>query len=508
MSKVRPVPPRRDRERTSGESEPLFSALNTINVFLGNSVTRKVIRSVCSSDRTAVYDALSYYSGDNDLSIRKKLKAFPICTFVELGRLSFHVGKPKMQEFFSKQVTRRGLSNIIKSVAEYGISKPLKLQAPFLVVWNYTNACNLRCKHCYQRAGKMSQDELGLSERLAIVDQLADNDVVAVAFSGGEALLRDDFWQVAQHASDQGLYLSLATNGTLLTEDVVRRLVDVGVGYFEISLDSVDPAKHDAFRGVKGTWDRTIAGIKNVVAQGAYAGIANTITNDNYQELDALVRLSKNLGVKRTLVFNFIPVGRGAEIIDMDIPPDVREHVLQQMYGYLGEHDDGDFQILTTAPQLSRVCLMSSQTGVVSLAHFGTGGFSEAAGKVGLLSEFIGGCGAGRMYCAIQPNGIVTPCVFMPIPVGDLRSEQFIDIWRDSEVMQSLRERHDLKEHCGSCDYRNVCGGCRARAYAYFDDIKAPDIGCINNIAAYNELKEKVREVHASPEAVQSAKSL
>ncbi len=508
MSKVRSVLPRRYRERNSEESEPLSSTLNAINVFLGNGITRKVIRSVCSSDPTAVYDALSYYSGNNNLSIRKKAKAFPICTFVELGRLSFHVSKPKMQHFFEKQVTRRGLSNIIKSVAEYGISKPLKLHSPFLVVWNYTDACNLRCKHCYQGAGRMSKDELGLRERLAIVDQLADNDVVAIAFSGGEALLRDDFWQVAQHASDRGLYLSLATNGTLLTQDVVRRLIDVGVEYFEISLDSVDSAKHDAFRGVKGTWDRTMAGIKNVVAQGAYTGIANTITNENYRELDDLVTLSKSLGVKRTLVFNFIPVGRGADIIDMDLSPDAREHVLQQIYRYLGEHDEGDFQILTTAPQLSRVCLMNSQNGIVSLAHFGTGGFDTSSGKVGVLSEFIGGCGAGRMYCAIQPNGVVTPCVFMPIPVGDLRSEQFIDIWRDSEVMQSLRERHDLKEHCGSCDYRNVCGGCRARAYAYFGDIKAPDIGCINNINAYNELKEKASELHASHEITQSAKSL
>ncbi len=505
MSRERPVLPQRDRESNSEESEPLYSTLNAVNVFLGNSITRRVLRSVCSSDRTAVSDALSYYSGSNNLNIRKKLKAFPICAFVELGRLSFHVGKPKMQEYFSKPVTRRGLSNIVKSIAEYGISKPLKLQAPFLVVWNYTNACNLRCKHCYQGAGKMSKDELGLSERLAIVDQLADNDVVSIAFSGGEALLRDDFWQVAQHAADQGLYLSLATNGTLLTEDVVHRLVDVGVEYFEISLDSVDPAKHDAFRGVKGAWDRTITGIKNVVAQeGTYPCIANTITNDNYRELDELVTLSKNLGVKRTLIFNFIPVGRGTEIIDADVPPDVRERILEQMYGYLSKREEG-FEILTTAPQLSRVCMMSSQSDIMSLAHFGAGRFSD---KIGVLSEFIGGCGAGRMYCAIQPNGIVTPCVFMPIPVGDLRSEQFIDIWREAEIMQSLRERHDLKEHCGSCEYRNVCGGCRARAYAYFDDIKAPDIGCINNISAYNELKEKARELHAGHGVVQSAKSL
>ena len=473
-----------------------------MNVFLGNAIVRKVIRGLCADDRQAIYEALSLYSGQNDLALLKKLKLLPICAFVELGRMSFHVERSKMQDYFSQQVTRRGLSNIVKSIAEYGISKPLKLQAPFLVVWNYTDACNLHCKHCYQGAGEMSKDELSLNERLNIVDQLADNDVVAIAFSGGEALLRDDFWEVARYASNKGLYLSLATNGTLLTKDVVRRLTDIGVEYFEISLDSVDPLKHDAFRGVNGAWERTVAGIQNVVAQeGAYSCIANTITNENYRELDALVAFSRKLGVNRTLIFNFIPVGRGSDIIDVDLPPDAREHVLQQMYGYLSGQDES-FEILTTAPQFSRVCMMNSQNGIISLAHFGAAGFSN---KVGLLAEYIGGCGAGRMYCAIQPNGIVTPCVFMPIPVGDLRSQSFVDIWKNAEVMQSLRERHDLKEHCGSCDYKNVCGGCRARAYAYFKDIKAPDIGCIYNLRAYNALKDKLRGSGAAVEATEVA---
>jgi len=502
MSRARSVRSARSRQKSSNDSEPLYSVLNSVNVFLGNAIVRKVIRGLCADDRQAIYEALSLYSGQNDLALLKKLKLLPICAFVELGRMSFHVERSKMQDYFSQQVTRRGLSNIVKSIAEYGLSKPLKLQAPFLVVWNYTDACNLHCKHCYQGAGKMSKDELSLNERLNIVDQLADNDVVAIAFSGGEALLRDDFWEVARYASNKGLYLSLATNGTLLTKDVVRRLTDVGVEYFEISLDSVDPLKHDAFRGVNGAWERTVAGIQNVVAQeGAYSCIANTITNENYRELDALVAFSRKLGVDRTLIFNFIPVGRGSDIIDVDLPPDAREHVLQQMYGYLSGQDES-FEILTTAPQFSRVCMMNSQNGIISLAHFGAAGFSN---KVGLLAEYIGGCGAGRMYCAIQPNGIVTPCVFMPIPVGDLRSELFVDIWKNAEVMQSLRERHDLKEHCGSCDYKNVCGGCRARAYAYFHDIKAPDIGCIYNLRAYNALKDKLRGSGAAAEATEAA---
>jgi len=489
MSRVRSLLSVLNRQNGSRESEPLYSALNTVNVFLGNAVLRKVIRGVCVDDKQAIYEALRYYSGQNDLALLEKLKLLPICAFVELGRLSFHVDKSKMQDFFSKQVTRRGLSNIVKSVAEYGITKPLKLQAPFLVVWNYTDACNLRCKHCYQGAGRMSSNELGLEERLNIVDQLVDNDVVAIAFSGGEALLRNDFWEVARHAAQKGLYLSLATNGTLLTKDVVRRLLDVGIEYFEISLDSVDPLKHDAFRGVSGAWERTVAGIQNVVAEHAYSCIATTITSENSNELEDLIAFSKKMGVDRTLIFNFIPVGRGSEIVDVDLPPEAREDLLQQMYRHLSGQDE-KWEILTTAPQFSRVCMMNSKTGVISLAHVGAAGFSD---KVGLLAEYIGGCGAGRMYSAIQPNGIVTPCVFLPIPVGDLRSESFIDIWKNAEVMQSLRERHDLKGHCGSCDYRNVCGGCRARAYAYFNDIKAPDIGCINNLSAYNELMQKAR---------------
>jgi len=504
MSQAYAEPSAGGRQNSSQETEPLYSALNMVNLFLGNALIRKVIRGLCVDNKQAIYEALSYYSGQNDLKLSKKIKLLPVCAFVEMGRISFHVDRSKMQSYFGKQVTRRGLSNIVKSIAEYGISKPLKLQAPFLVVWNYTNACNLRCKHCYQGAGKMSKDELNLDERLNIVDQLADNDVVAIAFSGGEPLLRDDFWDVARYASSKGLYLSLATNGTMLTKDVVRRLRDVGVEYFEISLDSVDPAKHDAFRGVKGAWERTVAGIQNVVAQdGAYSCIANTVTNENYRELDALVEFSRKLGVNRTLIFNFIPVGRGSDIIDVDLPPEAREQVLQQMYRYLSGQDES-FEILTTAPQFSRVCMMNSQDGIVSLAHFGAAGFSD---KVRLLAEYIGGCGAGRMYGAIQPNGVVTPCVFMPIPVGDLRSESFADIWRNAEVMQSLRERHDLKEHCGSCDYRNVCGGCRARAYAYFNDIKAPDIGCIYNLKAYNALKDKLRASSAAAEIPEAAES-
>ena len=330
-----------DDEKASDNLAPLFSTLNIATLVLGNRLIRQIFKGRYTKDSNIIYDALEHYSSGNDISYSKKLKFLPFYTFIELGRILFNVDKSVMKDYFGQQVNRRGLSNIVKSVAEYGVTKPQKLHAPFLAVWNFTNACNLRCKHCDQSAGKLSPDELTLEEKLEVVDQLAENDVVAIAFSGGEAILHYDFWEVAQHASDKGLYLSLATNGTLLTTDVVKRLKSVGVEYFEISLDSITPTEHDEFRGVNGAWDRTIAGIKNVVAEDGYSCIATTLTNENYTELDDLIALSKNLGVNRSLIFNFIPVGRGTEIINMDLSPEQREMAMQKMYQVLHQEDGG-----------------------------------------------------------------------------------------------------------------------------------------------------------------------
>ncbi|HYB59786.1 MAG TPA: hypothetical protein VEB88_06025, partial [Candidatus Acidoferrales bacterium] len=149
----------RRRQESPDGSEPLYAALNSVNLFLGNPFMRKMIRGVCANDKQAIYDALSTYSGQDNRSRWKRFKTFPVSAFIELGRLSFRVDRSKMQNYFSEQVARRGLSNVVKSIATYGISKPLRLQAPFLVVWNYTNACNLRCKHCYQGAGRTAKDE-------------------------------------------------------------------------------------------------------------------------------------------------------------------------------------------------------------------------------------------------------------------------------------------------------------------------------------------------------------
>ncbi len=163
----------------------------------------------------------------------------------------------------------------------------------------------------------------------------------------------------------------------------------------------------------------------------------------------------------------------------MDLKPVEREDLLNHLYDELAK---GELEVLCTAPQYFRICLQRAHPeglDIITPTHFYAGEFH---GRTKSLAEFIGGCGAGRLYCAIQPNGLVTPCVFMPIVVRDLRREKFKMIWLHSGVIHNLRDRERLKDRCRYCSYRYVCGGCRARAYAYCGDYLAPDPGCIREL--------------------------
>jgi radical SAM protein with 4Fe4S-binding SPASM domain len=344
-----------------------------------------------------------------------------------------------------------------------------------MVVWNFTQACNLKCKHCYQDAGRPLPDKLTLKEQLEVIDQLIDLDVAILALSGGEPFLSPNLLPVACRAHDGGMYVTIATNGTLLTREMAKKLVDHGVEYVEISLDSVNPEKHNSFRGVD-CWARVVEGIKSAVAEEKLkVGIATTITRMNIGELEDLIALAKELGVKCFNAFNFIPTGRGKEIMGQDIGPEEREEMLRVLWRHLQEEKIG---IMSTAPQLGRACLMYSfPQGVFATGHAGQGAGEGAR----MIAKYVGGCGAGRCYCAIEPNGIVTPCVYIPLPMGDLRKEKLIDIWQSSKICRVLRNRGYLAYHCRVCHYRDYCGGCRARAYGYFGELTECDPGCINN---------------------------
>jgi radical SAM protein with 4Fe4S-binding SPASM domain len=312
---------------------------------------------------------------------------------------------------------------------------------------------------------------------LDVVDQLADFGLTALAFSGGEPLSRKDFFEVASHAVKRGLYVSVATNGTLLTKENVKKLKQAKVNYVEISIDGATAQTHDAFRGVPGAFEKAVAGLKNCVEADLCACIATTATKSNLNEMPAILDLAEQVGAERFTYFNFIPTGRGKELYDQDLSPEEREKLMLYLMDRMSK--GCKVTILTTAPQLARVALQCQGPGKelsMSMAHMQTITVSKKAVP---LADFIGGCGAGRLYCSLSPQGDVHPCVFLPINVGNLKTEKFGDVWLNSKLFNVLRDRKNLKGACGECSYKYVCGGCRARANAYHHDILSSDVGCI-----------------------------
>lgn len=453
-----------------------------VRAFLGNPIVQGQLRHLSKRDaqgRALMDKVLAAYAGQEPV----KPAYLPYLAFLALlpGMMKVD-GKKLVKEVYAQRYFRRAITNVMQSVAEFGLHTPQVFTAPVLIVWNFTNSCNLNCKHCYQNAHKRLPDELSLEERLKVVDELDRNDVTALAFSGGEPLSNPDFWPVAEYAHKKGLHISVATNGTLITKEVASRLKKIGMDYVEISVDSIHPEMHDAFRGEKGCWARTIQGIRNCVEAGLFVGMATTFTRGNFVEMDDLICLAKKLKVGSFYAFNFIPAGRGKGIEQQDLTPEMREKMLQKMYDTLLSKELFAF---TTCPQYGRFCYQKAPDGLIVNSHYS---YLEGQ-QAKMLSDYMGGCGAGRLYCAIQPNGKVTPCVFIPIEVGDLRKNTLAEIWRNSKVMQDLRDRSDLKGHCGKCEYRSMCGGCRARAYGYTKNYLGPDPGCMYNLAAWNKLE-------------------
>jgi radical SAM protein with 4Fe4S-binding SPASM domain len=439
------------------------------------------LRRCDTCGRTVLEAALDDYVGKTDKKCKGCNRMYPkiIGFWIDFLRRSLSLKREKVEKLLADPYARRAIKNIVQSFTYFGIRKPLSIYAPFLVVWDFTHKCNLKCKHCYSDSGLSMEKELDTREAMNVVDQLTDFGVTALAFSGGEPLARGDFFEVASYAVNRGLYVSVATNGTLLTKENVKRLKEAKINYVEVSIDGATAETHDAFRGVPGAFQKAVEGLQNCVEADLCACIASTATKSNVNEMHGILDLAERIGAERFTYFNFVPTGRGKMHYDQDLSPEEREKLMLYL---LNRMSTGcKTTILTTAPQLARVALQCqgpAGTGEVtmSMAHMQTARVSKKAVPLG---DFIGGCGAGRLYCSLSPQGDVHPCVFFPINVGNLKTERFGDIWLNSELFNSLRNRENLKGACGNCEYKYICGGCRARADAYHHDYLASDVGCI-----------------------------
>jgi radical SAM protein with 4Fe4S-binding SPASM domain len=389
----------------------------------------------------------------------------------------------------SKQfgATVRGVNIVARSLAEFGLTVPQKFSAPLLIVWNFTNRCNLKCKHCYQDSEHNALDrELSREEKLRVVDQMGRLNVPMLAISGGEPTLSDDLIPVIRRAAGYRMHMSLATNGTTLTPDRCAALAEAGLRYVEVSLDSTDPVRHDAFRGIPGMWKRAVRGALNVVATpGLRLGIAMCVHQGNLREVREMLRFAEDeLGAGCLAHFNFIPVGRGLEMVSGDITPAQREELLALLNEKM---QAGGMGIISTAPQLGRVCLAGAavEDGLITCSHAGGGSGLKAR----VVAKYLGGCGAGRCYVAVEPDGNVTPCVYLPHRVmGNVRDKPLEQIFRQSVFWDILNDRNRRLHHCEVCTFKMYCGGCRARADAYFGQLHAGDPGCLFNDKHWQQL--------------------
>jgi radical SAM protein with 4Fe4S-binding SPASM domain len=474
--------------KVSRAGEPSMSLLSHDsfwNAVITLPMTKKMLQlSLKKCDacgRTVLEAALDDYVRKTD---KKCARCSGLCSqvigfWIEFLRRSLNVKREKAEKLLADPYARRAIANLTRSFAYLGIRKPLSLYAPFLVVWDFTHKCNLNCKHCYSNSGAVLEEELSTKEALDVVDQLDDAGVTALAFSGGEPLSKKDFFEVASHAVKRGLYVSVATNGTLLTRENVKKLKQTGVHYVEVSIDGATAGTHDTFRGVPRAFEKAVTGIRNAVEEDLCACIATTATKGNLAEFPAIIDLAEAIGAERFTYFNFIPTGRGKSLYDQDLSPEEKEQLMLYLLNRMSK--GCKTTILTTAPQLARVALQCqgpSGTGEItmSMAHMQT---AKVSRKAIPLADFIGGCGAGRLYCSLSPQGDVHPCVFLPINVGNLKKEKFIDVWLSSKLFNELRDRENLNGACGKCTYKYTCGGCRARASAYYEDVQASDPGCV-----------------------------
>jgi radical SAM protein with 4Fe4S-binding SPASM domain len=453
---------------------------------LGKRPLRWLLRRVSRpgrSGKTMIEELLSSYANPR-APFRHRLKYWPFHLFIDWlkGSASAQAVRTRVAEHVA---TVRGLVATARSVAEFGLTVPQRFSAPLFVVWNFTSRCNLNCRHCYQDSAAAGlPDELTLAEKLNLVDQAAAEYVPMIAFAGGEPTICRDLLPVLRRCRQYGIHTTLATHGGTMTRRLAAQLAEAGVKYVEISLDSVNPEHHDAFRGQPGMWQRTVRGMRRVVEQeGMRLGVAMCVHQENYHEVEDMLRFAVDIGASCFAHFNFIPVGRGLEMGAADLNPRQREQLLGTLNRWM---QTGKIGVLSTAPQLGRVCLAwAPADGLQSCSHAGSGGGAKAR----VVAKYLGGCGAGRTYICIEPNGDITPCVYMPHRVlGNIRNRSFADIFRRNEFWEVLCDRDWRTHHCQVCEFKNYCGGCRARADAYYGELNAGDPGCLFNEKHWDEL--------------------
>ncbi len=348
--------------------------------------------------------------------------------------------------------------NYPASAHGHGISKDGESQkAPYpairLVAWETTRRCNLSCVHCRAAAeDHFYENELATDAAMQLMDQIREVGQPIIILTGGEPLLRPDIFEIAAYGTQIGLKMVMAPNGTMITPENAAKMRESGIKRISISLDGSTRESHDKFRGVDGAFDGALNGIKFAKEAGIEFQINTTITKTNLDQIPKILSLAESLGAVAHHIFLLVPTGRGKYIVDQEIDAVEYEKTLNWFYD---QREKTSLQLKATcAPHYYRILRQRAKQEGKQVTF-------ESHG----LDAVTRGCLAGTGFCFISHIGEVQTCGFLDVKCGDITKSTFKEVWTNSEVFNKLRDFNALDGKCGVCEYRKVCGGCRARAY-------------------------------------------
>jgi len=335
-----------------------------------------------------------------------------------------------------------------------------------MIAWETTRSCNLSCIHCRAAAEKGPYEgELDTKEALEFLDTVASFSKPVIILTGGEPLMRPDIYELAAYGTKLGLRMVMATNGTLVDEASIQKMIDSGIQRMSVSIDGANAASHDNFRRVPGAFDASLKALEIAKKAGLEYQINTTITKINLDEIPAILDLAVSLGAVAHHIFLLVPTGRGKELEEQEIPPEEYERTLNWFYD---QREKVPLQLKATcAPHYYRILRQRSKDEGKKVT-FETHG----------LDAVTRGCLGGVGFCFVSHIGEVQPCGYLEAFSGDIRKTNFKEIWEKSEVFTRLRDFDALEGKCGICEYRRVCGGCRARAYEITGNYMAEEPYC------------------------------
>ena len=333
-------------------------------------------------------------------------------------------------------------------------------ERPFIAIWEVTQACDLACVHC-RASAQLDRNpmELSTDEGKHLIDQIAALKVPVFVLTGGDPIKRPDLFELIGHSRSVGVRVSLTPSATpLLTKDIIIRLKEAGLARLAVSMDGATAETHDAFRGTSGSFARTLDAVRWANESGLPVQINTTFSRRNIAEVDNIVALIEKLKITLWSVFFLVPTGRG-KLNDL-LSAEEFESVFAKVYRM---SRTASFDIKTTEAQHYRRFVLQQR---VAERKSGRGSSSVHERSVDAIGRAPRGLNDGKGFVFISHKGDVFPSGFLPLSAGNIREQELATIYRDSPLFRDLRDTSQLERKCGSCEFKEICGGSRARAHA------------------------------------------